>query len=94
VDRVKIRCDSAAIADRHCANESCGEIVHDPEEGESVMPEQIFRVKAQGDTIYIGAFCREDAEKVFRRFVGDDFPASLASWKVVTSVPEDEEVLR
>lgn len=61
---------------------------------EEAMSEQIFRVRAQGDTIYIGAFCREDAEKVFRRFMGDDFPASLASWKVVPVAPEDEEVLR
>lgn len=57
------------------------------------MTEQIFRVTAQGDTIYIGAFCREDAEKVFVRYFGV-VPKSLLTWKLVKAAPEDEDVLR
>lgn len=55
--------------------------------------EQIFRVTAEGDTIYIGAFCREDAEKVFQRYFGD-MPTALVTWKLVPEAPDDEEVLR
>jgi hypothetical protein len=55
--------------------------------------EQIFRVTAEGDTIYIAAFCLEDAKRVFQRHFGD-VPDLLLRWKVVNGVPEDEDVLR
>lgn len=58
-----------------------------------ISMEQIFRVTAEGDTIYIAAFCREDAEKVFKRYFGD-MPAALVTWKLVPEAPEDEDVLR
>ena len=57
------------------------------------MPEQIFKVTAQDDVVYISAFNLEDAKQVFASYFGD-VPDFLTRWTLVDCAPDDDEVLR
>lgn len=53
---------------------------------------KVFKVEAQGDTIYIDAATRAEAESILRRHMGD-VPASLLTWSGPVPLPDDEEAL-
>lgn len=55
-------------------------------------PKEVFRVDAQGDTLYIDAFTRVEAALVLRRHMGD-IPESLLTWSGPMRLPEGEEAL-
>jgi hypothetical protein len=55
-------------------------------------PKEVFRVEAQGDTMYIDAFTRVEAQLILRRHMGD-IPESLLSWSGPMPFPAGEEAL-
>jgi hypothetical protein len=50
----------------------------------------IFQVEAEGDTIYIEAATREEANRVLKNNFGA-VPPSLLKWAQVDKIPEGEE---
>jgi len=53
---------------------------------------EVFRVEAQGDTLYIKADTIAEAQLVLRRHIGD-IPESLLSWSGPMPLPDGEESL-
>ncbi len=53
---------------------------------------KIFKVDAQGDTLYINAEDQADASKQLAEKIGN-IPASMLSWSEVAELPENEEFL-
>ena len=56
------------------------------------MGTRMWRVEAMGDSVYIEAGDRLDAERIFRANMGD-VPVSLLTWTEVTEIPEGEVAL-
>ena len=52
----------------------------------------IFKVEAEGDTLYIEADSQEAAKQRFTDFMGD-VPESLLTWSAVEALPDGEELL-
>ncbi len=52
----------------------------------------IFKVEAQGDTLYIEAESRAEASKQFQEKIGP-VPQSMLTWTDNVELPEDEELL-
>lgn len=52
----------------------------------------IFKVAAEGDTIYIDAVTKLDAEKKLVDFIGD-IPHELLTWTDNVELPEGEEAI-
>ena len=55
-------------------------------------PQEVFRVDAQGDTIYIDAFTSVEARLILKRHMGD-IPESLLTWSGPMPLPDGEEAL-
>ena len=53
---------------------------------------EIFKVEAEGDTLYIKAVDRKAAEARLTEVMGR-IPASLLRWKTVEKLPKGEELL-
>lgn len=53
---------------------------------------QVFKVEAEGDTLYIDAPTREDAQLVLDRRMGY-IPSSILTWSGPMPLPADEEAL-
>jgi hypothetical protein len=53
---------------------------------------KIFKVEAEGDTLYIQAKTLRAAQDKFTSVMGD-VPSGLLSWSEVGSLPEGEEFL-
>ncbi len=54
---------------------------------------QVFRVDAEGDTIYIDARTREEARDILEQHMGG-IPEELLKWSGPVALPTDEEPLR
>lgn len=52
----------------------------------------IWKVQAEGDTVYIEAPDREAAEDRLTQFMGD-IPTHLLTFTIVDKMPDDEELL-
>lgn len=61
-------------------------------EGREAGTMKIFKVEAQGDTMYMKAEDQQAAERYLFKTVGE-IPRSLLTWTEVDKVPEDEELL-
>lgn len=55
-------------------------------------PKQVFKVEAQGDTVYIDAFTRVEAQLILKQYMGD-IPESLLTWSGPIPLPDGEEAL-
>ena len=53
---------------------------------------KIFKVEAQGDTLYIQAKDQSDALRQLEEFVGP-IPSSLLTWTEIAELPSGEEFL-
>jgi len=53
---------------------------------------KIFKVEAQGDTLYIRANHQSDALRQLEEFSGP-IPSHLLTWSEVKKLPEGEEIL-
>lgn len=53
---------------------------------------KIFKVEAEGDTMYFGADDLDGAKKKLNDFIGP-IPDSLVKWSEVDEVPDGEEAL-
>ena len=56
------------------------------------MKLRIWKCDAQGDTVYIEAATKADAEARLRSVLGD-IPSSLLTWTEVKKLPDGEEFL-
>lgn len=53
---------------------------------------KIFKVEAQGDTLYIRANHQSDALRQLEEFTGP-IPSSLCTWSEIAKLPSGEEFL-
>lgn len=53
----------------------------------------VFRVDAQGDTLYIEAASQKEARAILVRYLGE-ISASLLTWSGPMPLPEGEEALK
>jgi hypothetical protein len=60
-----------------------------PKKGKTM---KIFKVEAQGDTLYIRANHQSDALRQLEEFSGP-IPSSLLTWSEIDKLPKGEELL-
>lgn len=75
------------IAVMYCANVGAARMTK-----QKKNPTQVFKVVAQGDTLYIEALTRVEAQLILRQHMGD-IPESLLTWSGPMPLPQDEEAL-
>jgi hypothetical protein len=53
----------------------------------------IWKVEAEGDTVYVEADDIDEAEKKFQKYFGK-IPKRMMKWTVVDKIPEGEETIK